>query len=41
MYTIDDVIQVLIKDSNEKDYYVSLELNELPLSLNEQIEWFL
>jgi len=34
MYTIDDVIQVIVKDSNEKDYYVSLELNELPLCLN-------
>ena len=39
LFTLDDVVQITVRDSNE--FFVTLELNELPLTISKQIEWFL
>ena len=39
LFTLDDVVQITVRDENE--FFVTLELNELPLTISKQIEWFL
>jgi len=32
LFTLDDVVQITVRDSNE--FFVTLELNELPLTIS-------